>query len=92
MWDAIYIGNTQQTFKKRMDSHFSDHLRLPKKGQKYFSFAAHFEQHFHSTTSHTYLRKYMTFTVVKQLNPIGAMKAFTKPHCNPCMEERLTIL
>ena len=24
MCDAIYIGNTQQTFKKRMNGHFSD--------------------------------------------------------------------
>ena len=24
MCDAIYIGNTQQTFKKRMDGHFYD--------------------------------------------------------------------
>ena len=34
----------------------------------------------------------MTFKVVKQLNPIGAMKTFTKPNCNLCMEEHLTIL
>ena len=34
----------------------------------------------------------MTFKVVKQLNQIGAMKTFTKPDCNLCMEERLTIL
>ena len=92
MCDAIYIGNTQQTFKKRMDGHFSDLLRLLKNGQKSDSFASHFEQHYNSTTSRTYLRKYMTFKVVNQLNPIGAMKSFTKPNCNPCMEERLTIL
>ena len=41
--DAIYIGNTQQTFKKRMDGHFSDLLCLLKNGQKSDSFAAHFE-------------------------------------------------
>ena len=34
----------------------------------------------------------MTFKVVKQLYPIGAMKTFTKPKCNICMQERLTIL
>ena len=34
MCDAIYIGNTQQTFKKRMDGHFSDLQRLLKNGQK----------------------------------------------------------
>ena len=31
--DAIYIGNTQQTFKTRMDGHFSDILSLFKNGQ-----------------------------------------------------------
>ena len=75
-----------------MDVHFSDLLRLLKNGQKSDSFAAHFEQHFNTTTSHTELRKYMTFKVVKQLNPIREMKTFTKPNCKICMEEHLTIL
>ena len=43
---------------------------------------AHFKQNFNTTTSRTDLRKYMTFKLVKQLNPIGAMKTFTKPNCN----------
>ena len=30
--------------------------------------------------------------VIKQLNPIGAMKIFTKPNCNICMQECFTIL
>ena len=34
----------------------------------------------------------MQFKVLKQLNPIGAMKTFTKPNCNLCTKERLTIL
>ena len=92
MCDAIYIGNIQQTFKKRMDGHFSDLLRLLKNGYKSDSFTVHFEQHFNTTTSRTDLRKYMTFKVVNKLNPIGAMKTFTKPNCNPFMEEHFTIL
>ena len=92
MCDAIYIGNTQQTSKKRMDGHFSDLLRLLKNGQKSDSCAAHFEQHFNTTTSRTDLHKYMTFKLVKQINPIGAMKTFTKPNCNLCMEKHLTTL
>ena len=92
MCDAIYIGNTRQTFKKRMDGHFSNLQRLLKNGQKSDSFAAHFIQHFNDTTSRTYLRKCMRFKVIKQLNPIGAMKIFTKHNCNLCMQERLTIL
>ena len=39
-----------------------------------------------------YVRKFMTFKVLKQLNPIGAMKIFTTPNCNLCMQERLTIM
>ena len=92
MCDAIYIGNTQQTFKKRMDGHFSDLLRLLKNGQKSDSFAAHFEQQLNTTRTRTDLRKYMMFKVVNQLNRIVAMKTFTKTNCNVCMEERLTIL
>ena len=34
----------------------------------------------------------MTFKLLKQLKPIGAMKTFTKPNCNICMQERLTIM
>ena len=34
----------------------------------------------------------MPFKVVKQLKPIGAIKTFTKPNFNICMEEHLTIL
>ena len=92
MCDAIYIGNTQQTFKKRIDGHFSDLLGLLKNGQKSDSFAAHFKQHFNTNTSRTDLRKYITFKVLKQLNLIGEMKTFTKPNFNLCMEECLTIL
>ena len=51
-----------------MDGHLSDFLCLIKNGQKYDSFADHFEHNFNSTMSCTYLRKYMTFKVVKQLN------------------------
>ena len=67
-------------------------LRLLKNGKKSDSFATHFEQHFKATTSRTDLRKYMAFKVVKQLNSIGAVKTYTKPNCNLCMEEFLTIL
>ena len=75
-----------------MDDHFYDILRLLKNRQKTDSFAAHFEQYFNTTKSRTDLRKYMMFKVVKQLDPISAMKTCTKPNCNICMLERLTIL
>ena len=92
MCDAIYIGNTQKTFKTILDGHFSNLLRLLKNGQKLDSFAVYFEQYFNTTTPRTDLRKYMMFKVVKQVNQISAMKTSTKPNCNLCMQERLTIL
>ena len=60
-----------------------------KNGQKPDFFVDNFKQHFKYITSHTDLRKCMTFKVAKQINAIGAMKSFTKPDCNICMEERL---
>ena len=71
MCGAIYIGNTQQAFKKIMDSNFSDLLSLLKNGQKSDSFYTHFEQHFDVGMSRTDLLKYMTFNVVKQINLLG---------------------
>ena len=72
--------------------HLSNLQRLLKNGQKSDSFAAHFVLHFNTTTSRADIRKYMTFKVVKQLNPSGAMNKFTKPNFNLCMQECLTIL
>ena len=72
--DTIYIGNTQDIFKKIMDVHLSDILYLLKNGKKYDSFDAHFEHHFKSNKSHKDLRKCMMFKVVNQINPIGTMK------------------
>ena len=92
MCDAICIGNTRYAFRKRIDGHLSDLKRLLKNGKKSESFAADFVQHFNTTKSCTDLRKYMPFKVVKQLNPIGAMKTFTKPNFNKRMQELLTIL
>ena len=82
MCDAIYIGNTQKTCKKIIDGYLSDLQRLLKNGQKSDSFSAHFVQHFNNTTSRTDLRKYTKFKLIKHLNPICAMRIFTKPNCN----------
>ena len=72
MWEAAYIGNNQQKFKNNGWSFYL--LRLLRNGQKSDSCAAHFGQQFNAFTPDTDLCKYITFIVVKQLNPIGAMK------------------
>ena len=74
MCEAIYIVNTQTTFKKIMNGHLSNLLHLLKNGQKLYSFATHFEQRFGATMSHTDLHKYIVFKVEKQLNPIEEIK------------------
>ena len=75
-----------------MDGNFYDIQRLLNNRQKPDSFAAHFVQKFNTNTSRTNIRKYITFKVVNKLNPIGAMKTFTKQNCNLCIQECLTIL
>ena len=79
MCDAIYIGNTQQTLKNNRRSLLQS-LRSTQERAKTDLFAAHLGHHFNTSTPRTYLRKYMTFKVVKQLNPIGAMKNLMKPN------------
>ena len=91
MCEAIYIGNTHHIFKKRMDSNLSDILRLLENRKKLDSFDAHYEQNYNATASHTDIRKYITFKVVKQKKTISAMKTFTTNNCNLCMEEHLMI-
>ena len=86
MCDAIYISKTHQTFKKRMDGHFSDLQRRLNNRQKSDSFSAHFVQHFNTTMSRMDICKYMTFRLVKLLNPIGEIETTTKPNYNLCMQ------
>ena len=69
----IKMYNAQQTSKKRMDGNFSDVQHILKNGKKWDSFVAHYKQQFKYIMSHTDLCKCMTFKVVKQINPIGAM-------------------
>ena len=75
-----------------MNGHFSDLQYLLKNVQKSESFAAHLVQKFTNKTLHMDLSKCMTFSILDQLNLIGAMKIYTKPICNLCMQARLTIL
>ena len=52
---SIDIENTQQTLKKIMDSHLSGVQRILNNGQKPYSFAEYYKQHFNSTTPCNYI-------------------------------------
>ena len=73
IYGEIYIGNTQQKFKKIMDGHFSDVQFILKNGTMY-SFSSHYKLHFKPNMPCTDLHKYIKFKVVKHINPILAMK------------------
>ena len=63
--DAIYIGNTQQTFKNKNGWSFLLSPTYTQEQKKTDQFAAHFKQHFNTTTSRTDMSNYMTLKVVK---------------------------
>ena len=90
--NAVYIGNTQQSFKEQINGHFSDVQNLIMNGTVSDSFAKHFAKHFDSKPSCKTLHDNMEFKIVSKLNPIGVMKTFTLRNCSLCMNECLTIL
>ena len=76
--DNIFIRKTQQTFKKIMDSHFSDVQRILINGQKPDLLAARYKQHFKSNMTCTDLHRCMTSKVFKHIKTIGAIKSSKK--------------
>ena len=65
-----YIGNTQQTLKKRMLGHFNDIKKLVQDGTSSDSFAKHFGIHFTLVLSNDDLRWLFDFgiTVISHLS------------------------
>ena len=78
LYEDIYIGNTQQTFKKLMAGHFSDIQHMVKNGQKPDSFAAHQEKHFKYAIARNYLLNCTMLKVFNQINTIRGLKLFTE--------------
>ena len=87
-----YVGNTQQTFKDRMNGHFNDVQKLVCKKVQSDSFARHFAKHFTTKPSPKNLRDILDFEVLWAANPISAVRSFGKLSCSLCMAERLKIL
>ena len=90
----IYIGNTQQKLKKRMQQHFTEVKRLHNRGERSDSFAAHFAEQYQNFEEITprMIRNNTTFSVIWKGNPISTVKTFGTPNCMLCSKERLEIL
>ena len=92
----VYIGNTQQKVKKRMEAHLGKVCNLANKNQHSDSFARHFASICQASDGNKLtrkdVRKYMTVEIMWEGNPITVMKTFGKPSCSLCMREKINIL
>jgi hypothetical protein len=90
----VYIGNTQQHFKWRMQQHFNDVKKLHQHGLKSDSYAKHFANQLSNFDNLTpaLQRNSITCKVLWQGNPINVVKTFGTPNCALCNKERLEIL
>ena len=79
-------------FIKILNGHLSKVQGIIKKRKKLDSFVAHYKQHNKPTASWTYLLKFMTLNVVKQIKLVRSILSLTKNNYNLCMEEILTTL
>ena len=90
----MYIGNTQQHFKNRMQQHFNEVRKLHQLGEKSDSYAKHFARQLvnFEKVSNTLQRNTIHCSVIWQGNPISAVKTFGTANCALCAKERLEIL
>ena len=94
----VYIGNTQQKLKCRMDQHLGDVVKLVNKDEKSDSFASHFASHYEGDNDkETKLKRKDVQSKVKveiiwQGDAISCMKSFGQLNCCLCMQEQLEIL
>ena len=90
----VYIGNTQQYLKKRMQQQFNDVKLLHKQGIKSDSYAKHFAKQFtnYNEVTPEIQRNNIKCEILWQGNPINVVKTFGTPNCALCNKERLAIL
>ena len=92
----VYIGNTQQQIKKRMEAHMGDMCKLTNKNQHFDSFAQNFASVCQASDgiklTRKDVRRYMLVETIWEGNPISVMKTFGKPLCILCMKEKINIL
>ena len=93
--NKIYIGNTQQNFKKRMAGHFQDVKKLMEKGVSSDSYAKHFAGIWPrgaTLPSPGMQRNLIKCNILWQGNPISVVKTFGKSICTLCNRERMEII
>ena len=90
----VYIGNTQQYLKKRMQQHFNDVKKLHNQGIKSDSYAKHFAEQLSNfeDISPTLQRSNIRCSILWQGNPINVVKTFGTSNCALCNKERIEIL
>ena len=94
----VYIGNTQQKLKSRMDQHLGDVVKLVNKDEKSDSFASHFASHCEGDNDKETklkrkdVRSKVKVEIIWQGDAISCMKSFGQLNCSLCMRERLEIL
>ncbi len=92
----VYIGQTQQNFKSRMEGHHGDvnivhdPNRTAKRSDSYAKHFAHQLQNW-KTVPPKIQREHYSSKILWQGNPISAVKTFGTQHCILCNRERLEI-
>jgi hypothetical protein len=95
MTNKIYIGNTQQNFKKRMTGHFQDVRTLMGKGVHSDSYARHFAGIWPrgaEIPTPGMQRDLIKCNILWKGNPISVVKTFGKSTCALCNRERMEIV
>ena len=93
--EKVYIGNTSQTFKKRMDQHYQDTIQKVINKNSTDTFADHFAKSFENSPfkpKPADICKKISCKILWQGNPLSMAKSFRKSVCKLCMQERSLIL
>ena len=101
--EAWYVEATQRSLKMRMEEHLRDTQILVMGDDKSDTFAKCWATHNHkrnekneilltSKASPDLLNSFMSFKVLKKLNPISCVETVKKYECTLCMQERLKIV
>ena len=93
--EKVYIGCTQNNFKKRMNGHHSEVQALhdPKRRILSDTYAYHFATQLQlwPEISPKIQRRHYTSKILWQGNPLSTVKTFKTNHCMLCNRERLEI-